>query len=299
MVEARESQKQPATVTRLHTAMAASRVERRTPVVAVGGGITGDIAGFAAATWLRGVPVIQVPTTLLAMVDAAIGGKTGVNLPMPGGSLRKNMVGAFWQPLAVLSDPGTLATLDPRDLRCGLAECIKHGLIADPALLARIARDREAILAADPGICRDLVIAAARTKIRTVEADEREGGVRAHLNLGHTFAHAVEALDGDAVRHGEAVAIGLVAAARVAVALGRMSVDEADELAALLESVGLPVGLPRPLARDALLDAMRLDKKVQDGRTRLVLAGPVGTCGVFEDVPESLVRDAWAGVGAT
>ena len=297
-VAAREPDKSPETVMRLHRAMAAARVERSTPVVAVGGGITGDVAGFAAATWLRGVAVVQVPTTLLAMVDAAIGGKTGVNLSLPAGGLRKNMIGAFWQPLAVVSDPRTLATLDPRDLRCGLAECIKHGLIADPDLLAMIREDRAAILAAEPAACGRLVTAAARTKIRTVEADEREEGVRAHLNLGHTFAHAIEALDGE-VRHGEAVAIGLVAAARTSVRLGRLDAEAPAMLESLLASVELPTRLPRPLATAALMEAMGLDKKVRDGRVRLVLVGPIGRCEVRADVDHAIVRAAWSDLGAT
>lgn len=302
-ITATESAKRPETLTRLHEAMAAARVERGTPVLAVGGGITGDVAGFAAATWLRGVPVVQVPTTLLAMVDAAIGGKTGVNLPMPGGGLRKNMVGAFWQPLAVLSDPWTLATLERRELRCGLAECLKHGLIADPGLLERLERDRDLLLAAAPEACRDLVTAAARVKVAIVAADERETGLREHLNLGHTFAHAIEAGagsgDGDAIRHGEAVAIGLVAAARIAVGLGRLSEDDAARIESLLVSLELPVRLPAPQTADSLMEAMRLDKKVRGGRIRLVVAGPIGVAAVEDAVPDAAVREAWRAVGAT
>ncbi|MHC4809727.1 MAG: 3-dehydroquinate synthase [Planctomycetota bacterium] len=298
-ITATEQAKRPETVTRLHEAMAAARVERGTPVLAVGGGITGDVVGFAAATWLRGVPVVQVPTTLLAMVDASIGGKTGVNLPMPGGGLRKNMVGAFWQPMAVLSDPSTLGTLERRELRCGLAECLKHGLIADPPLLERLERDREPLLAAAPEACRDLVTAAARVKVAIVAADEREAGVREHLNLGHTFAHAIEAGDGDAVRHGEAVAIGLVAAARIAVGLGRLSEDDAARIESLLESLELPVRLPTPRSADTLMEAMRLDKKVRGGRIRLVVAGPIGTAAVEDAISEAAVREAWRAVGAT
>ncbi len=298
-ITATEEAKRPETLTRLHEAMAAARIERGTPVLAVGGGITGDVVGFAAATWLRGVPVVQVPTTLLAMVDAAIGGKTGVNLPMPDGGLRKNMIGAFWQPLAVLSDPMTLATLDRRELRCGLAECLKHGLIADPPLLDRLERDREPLLAAAPEACRELITAAARVKVAIVAADEREAGIREHLNLGHTFAHAIEALDGGAVRHGEAVAIGLVAAARIAAGLGRLPAEEAERIGDLLASLELPTRLPRPLPADALMDAMRLDKKVRGGRVRLVIAGPIGTAAVVDDVADAAVRDAWRAVGAT
>ncbi len=298
-ITATEEAKRPETVTRLHEAMAAARVERGTPVLAVGGGITGDVVGFAAATWLRGVPVVQVPTTLLAMVDAAIGGKTGVNLPMPGGGLRKNMIGAFWQPLAVLSDPSTLATLERRELRCGLAECLKHGLIADPSLLDRLERDRSLLLAADPEACRQLVTAAARVKVAIVAADEREAGIREHLNLGHTFAHAIEAHGGAAVRHGEAVSIGLVAAARIAAGLGRLSAADAHGIERLLASLELPVRLPEPLPEAVLMDAMRLDKKVRGGQVRLIIAGPIGTAAVAEDIPDAAVRDAWRAVGAT
>lgn len=297
-VVATEGDKSPETITRLHSEMSIARVERRTPVIAVGGGITGDIAGFAAATWLRGVPVVQVPTTLLAMVDAAIGGKTGVNLRLPDGGLGKNLVGAFWQPLAVISDPRTLSTLPVREVRCGLAECLKHALIRDPGLAARIESDRAAILEADAEACARLVEDAAGVKIATVAADERESGVREQLNLGHTFGHAIEALAGDVFHHGEAVAVGLVAALEVGRGLGRLSDDDVVRATGWIESVGLPIALPAGTPVSGLDAAMRHDKKVRDGRLRLVVPGPIGACTVEDSVPAELVRDAWRVVGA-
>lgn len=299
-IVATEAAKSLDTVAFLYDAFAEARVERRTPVVAIGGGITGDVAGYAAATWLRGVPVVQVPTTLLAMVDASIGGKTGVNLPLPGGGLGKNMVGAFWPPSHIVADPLTLATLDDRTFRSGFGECIKHGLIASPALLEMIEADATALLDRQPDACSRLVARAARIKIDVVVQDEREAGIRAHLNLGHTFAHAVEAIAGGKLTHGEAVAIGLVAAADVAAHLGRIGLDDVDALRRRLEVLGLPASLPAPAADwpvDRLCGLMLHDKKVDAGAVRLVVAGPAGTC-TIEAADPAMVQRAWAAVGA-
>ena len=294
-----EAHKTPATVEVIHEAMLEASLDRDAVVVALGGGITGDVAGFAAATLLRGVAVVQVPTTLLAMVDAAIGGKTGVNLPLPGeGGLGKNLSGAFWQPSAVIVDPAVLATLPARHLRCGLAECVKHGEIGAPALLERIESQAEAILAADPGAMTDLIEQAARVKIAVVEADEKEASGRRVLNLGHTFAHAAEAFPNLDLLHGEAVAIGLCAAFRCARATGRITAPRLDRLEAILEQVGLPRRLPHPVPPADLARVMGYDKKVRHGRILLVL--PTGELGVELDcvVDPDTLADAWRAVGA-
>jgi 3-dehydroquinate synthase len=273
-------------------------LDRGSPVVALGGGIVGDTAGFAAATFMRGLPLVQVPTTLLAMVDAAIGGKTGVNVPLPDGGLGKNLVGAIWQPRAVLVDPLVLRTLGAREMRCGLAECVKHALIADASLLGWLTDHAAAIEALEPEALVTLIERSARIKVAIVEQDERETGVRALLNLGHTFAHALESRQELDLRHGEAVAIGLVAAAHCAARTGRL--DPADErrVAGTLDALGLPLRVAAPADADALTRAMHYDKKVIAGRRRLVLPEGLGAAGITDDVPAEVVRAAWAHVGA-
>jgi 3-dehydroquinate synthase len=235
-------------------------------IVAVGGGVVGDLAGFAAATYNRGIAVIQVPTTLLAQVDAAIGGKTGINL-----GEGKNLVGAFHQPLGVVCDIGTLATLSPRLLTEGLGEVVKYGLIADPVVLELLEARPDEVLAGDPQLLHDLVTRSVRVKARVVAADEREGGVRAHLNLGHTYGHAVEALTGYAqVLHGEAVAIGTVVALHLGVRLGRTPLEVARRGEAVLERLGLPTRGPG-LDRAAVWRVMGRDKKAGRDGVRFVV----------------------------
>lgn len=236
-------------------------------IVAVGGGVVGDLAGFVAATWNRGVAVLQVPTTLLAQVDAAIGGKTGINI-----SAGKNLVGAFHQPLAVVCDIATLASLSPRVAVEGLGEVVKYGLIRDPVVLSLLEQDPGAAVAGDPPLLRELVERSVRVKADVVAADEREGGVRAHLNLGHTYGHAVEALTGYAkILHGEGVAIGMVVALHLGVALGRTSPELLDRTVEVLERVGLPTRGPS-LDRDAVWEVIARDKKAtRDGVRWIVL----------------------------
>ena len=301
---ARESAKTLDTVRSLYDVMLSAGaqgqggLDRSSPVVALGGGIVGDTAGFAAATFMRGLPLVQVPTTLLAMVDAAIGGKTGVNVVLPGGGLGKNMVGAIWQPRAVLVDPLVLSTLDPRDLRCGLAECVKHALIADASLLDWLQEQAAAIQRLDPDVLVTLIERSARIKVGIVEPDERERGGRALLNLGHTFAHALEARQHVDLRHGEAVAIGLVAAAHCAARTGRLDSSDVQRIAGVLEVFGLPVRMPAPADADELIQAMRYDKKVMAGRRRLVLPTGLGAAEITDDVPDDVVRAAWEHVRA-
>ncbi|MHC4801101.1 MAG: 3-dehydroquinate synthase [Planctomycetota bacterium] len=301
---ARESAKTLDTVRSLYDVMLSAGghgrggLDRSSPVVALGGGIVGDTAGFAAATFMRGLPLVQVPTTLLAMVDAAIGGKTGVNVALPGGGLGKNLAGAIWQPRAVLVDPLVLSTLDPRDLRCGLAECVKHALIVDASLLDWLREQAAAIQRLDPDILVTLIERSARIKVGIVEQDERETGRRVLLNLGHTFAHALESRQHLDLRHGEAVAIGLVAAARCAARTGRLEADDEKRIVEVLEVLGLPVRMPAPADEDELIRAMHYDKKVMAGRRRLVLPTGLGAAEITDDVADDAVRAAWEHVGA-
>ncbi|MHC4414775.1 MAG: 3-dehydroquinate synthase [Planctomycetota bacterium] len=295
---AAESHKTLTTVQQIYQAMLAGGLERRDPVVALGGGIVGDTAGFAAATYLRGVPLIQVPTTLLAMVDAAIGGKTGVNFDLPDGGLGKNMIGAFWQPKAVFIDPEVLRTLDPRDLRCGLAECVKHALIADAPLLDVLADQAAAIERLEQDRLVALIERCVRIKVAIVERDEREAGRRAWLNLGHTFAHAMESVGDLGLRHGEAVAVGLVGAAHCAADTGRLQPPDLERVTRLLEVLKLPQRLPRPVDVDRLMRAMRFDKKTAGGCIRLVLPSGLGAVEITDDVPSEVVEAAWARLGA-
>ncbi|MCH2132294.1 MAG: 3-dehydroquinate synthase [Phycisphaerales bacterium] len=295
---ATEHNKRIETVASIYESSLRAGLDRGSLVIGCGGGITGDVAGFAAASFLRGIDLVLVPTTLLAMVDASVGGKTGVNLLLPDGrGVGKNLAGAFWQPRAVLVDPLVLSTLPTRDVRCGLAECIKHGIISDPGLLEMIAADRESILAVDPDTITALVERAVKVKVSVVQQDEREAGGRASLNLGHTFAHAIEPLDMLDLRHGEAVAIGLVAAATCSHRLGRVDGSMVEQTRNLLEAVGLPTRLSHPVPIADLVAAMRFDKKTRDGQIRLVLPGPRGV-EIVDDVPEADVHAAWLAVGA-
>ncbi len=288
LTPAGESAKSQAEAGRLWSRLALERAGRDTLVVAVGGGVVGDLAGFAAATWHRGVDVIQVPTTLLAMVDAAIGGKTGINLPAG-----KNLVGAFHQPAAVVADLDTLRTLPPRHLRAGLAEVIKYGLIADPALFRLLERRSGAILKLDAELLARVVARCVTLKARVVAADEREAGERMLLNLGHTFGHAIEAATGF-VRylHGEAVGIGLVAASVLAERAGVAAKGLEGRVRRLVRGCGLPDRAPG-------LDPVRLrarargDKKVRGGQMRYVVCRRIGKAEVREDLPAWAIASAW------
>jgi 3-dehydroquinate synthase len=256
-------------VARLYEDFARVPLHRADPVVAVGGGATTDTAGFAAATWLRGVPLVSVPTTVLAMVDAAVGGKTGVDLPAG-----KNLVGAFHQPAAVLADLDTLAGLPVAERRSGLAEVVKAGLIADPDLAEATAERAVAALAGHPDALAPLIEGAVRIKADVVAADEREGGLRAVLNYGHTLGHALERLAGyTGLRHGEAISLGMVFAARVAEATGLAKAGLADGHVRLLSRLGLPVGGVE-LDPDEVLAAMATDKKVLGGLRLVLLSAP-------------------------
>lgn len=286
VVPAGEESKSLAQLGRLWDAMLSAGLDRASSVVALGGGVIGDLAGFAAATVLRGVALVHVPTTLLAQVDSSVGGKTGINHP-----LGKNLIGAFHQPSLVFADTSYLATLPPRDLRAGLAEVVKYGVIADEALLADIERDAEALVAGDPAALRPVVRRSCEIKAAIVAADERETtGARAVLNFGHTFGHALERLAGyGSLRHGEAVAVGMVLAARLSAALGLCSADLPDRIAAVLERLGLPTRWPAD--PEALVRAARADKKARAGAIHMVLVEAPGRVRSVPLAPEALVQE--------
>lgn len=291
------------TVGSLASQLLAHGITRAGVVVAVGGGIVGDTAGFLAATYMRGVRCIQVPTTLLAMVDAAIGGKTAVNVVLRDGSLAKNAVGAFAMPELVVCDPGALGTLPPREMQCGLAECVKHALLADAGLAPWLAASAMAVVGKDRDAIAELVTRAAAVKVAIVDRDPTEQGERALLNLGHTFAHAIEARHDDRIKHGEAVAIGLVAAMTVASRLGRVRHAQVEALQSLLERVGLPTRLqdlvPAPDAAQTLRRCMELDKKRAGRGLVLVLPDGETGAGLVEAPPEDAVMAGWSAIGAS
>jgi 3-dehydroquinate synthase len=287
-----EPHKTLATVATLYEQFLAGSLDRGDTVLALGGGVTGDIAGFASATFMRGVRFVQVPTTLLAMVDASVGGKTGVDLPQG-----KNLVGAFKQPSLVMIDPEVLSTLPEGEFRSGLAEIIKHGLIGDLALFAELESRQGDIEARGGGEWVDRIARALRVKIDIVEQDPFEQGRRAVLNLGHTVGHALEKQSGFALRHGEAVSIGMVAAARIAVELGRADVSLADRVEAILSAWGLPVRCP-PFEADAILQTIGHDKKKRGSALRWVLPRALGQVEIATDVPQETVRSVLCGLGA-
>ena len=248
------------------------RAQRDATVLALGGGVVGDMAGFAAASYMRGIKVVQMPTTLLAQVDAAVGGKTGVNHAQG-----KNLIGAFHQPAAVIADLDTLQTLDDRDYRAGLAEVVKYGAIRDPAFFAWLDANAEALAARVPDALLEAVYQSVRNKAEVVAADEQEAGQRALLNFGHTFGHALETFTAyTRYRHGEAVAIGMVLAARLSEILGRCPPGSCDRLEKLLRRLGLDTTLPEDADPDRLLNLMRLDKKNRADQIRLILLDAIG-----------------------
>ncbi len=255
----------------LTDALYSAGLTRDTAIVALGGGMVGDLAGFVAATYARGIPFVQVPTTLLAMVDSSVGGKTGVDTP-----LGKNLVGAFHPPAAVLADPTVIGTLPPEHLRCGLAEMAKHGLIADAGYWEELGGSAEALQARDPATLTRLISRSIEIKSAVVMEDEREAGKRAMLNAGHTVAHAVEHTSGFAVSHGDAVAMGLVAEAHLAESLGIAPGGLAADVTAGLRRLSLPTHLPVDLDAHELFDAMRLDKKRAGNVLRFALLQSIG-----------------------
>ncbi len=282
-----EPSKSLAVAARLYDALAGMPADRATPIVAVGGGVVGDVAGFVAATWHRGLPIIHVPTSLLAMVDSAIGGKGGINHAQG-----KNLIGAIHQPAGVWIDLAHLATLPEREFRSGLAEVVKHGVILDAEFFAWLETTAEAILARDSNALERVVSTCCAHKAGVVEQDEREiGGGRMILNYGHTFGHAFEAAAGyRGWTHGEAVAAGMICASRLAERLGRIPPQVTTAQISLLERFGLPTAPDRAWPIDAILTAMQRDKKALHGRLRFVLPTRIGHVELVSDVPEAAVR---------
>lgn len=261
--------------------------DRQATMVALGGGVVGDITGFAAATYQRGVPFIQVPTTLLAQVDSSVGGKTAVNHPRG-----KNMIGAFYQPRCVIADTGTLSTLDDRQLSAGIAEVIKYGLIRDPAFFSWLEQNMEALLDRNPAALSYSIERSCANKAEVVAEDEREAGTRALLNLGHTFGHAIEAGMGYGQwLHGEAVATGMLMAADLSRRSGWLTDEDVSRIGRLLERAGLPVEPPTEMGPADYLEIMKIDKKVMEGHIRLVLLKSIGKAFVSDDYDPALLEE--------
>ncbi len=284
-----EAYKNSASLNLIYDALLTHRMERKATLIALGGGVIGDLTGFAAATYLRGVPFIQIPTTLLAQVDSSVGGKTGINHP-----LGKNMIGAFYQPQLVLADTDTLNSLPEREISAGLAEVIKYGLIRDLPFLSWLEANMDKLLARDPVALGYAIHRSCQNKAEVVAADEREAGSRALLNLGHTFGHAIEAGMGyGAWLHGEAVGVGMIMAAELSRRLGWLSEGDVARARALILKAGLPTLAP-DLGFDKYLDLMGLDKKVEDGKIRFVLLKALGEAVLSADVPAALLQETIA-----
>lgn len=280
-----EAHKTLASFGRILDACAAAGLRRDDRLIALGGGVIGDLAGFAAASYMRGIDFVQIPTTLLAMVDSSVGGKTGLNL-----TAGKNLAGTFWQPRLVLADIDTLATLDAREYRAGLAEVVKYAAIADPAFFDWLEARVALINARDPQIVAQMVEVSCRHKAAIVACDEREQGDRALLNFGHTFGHAIEAaLDYQGLLHGEAVAIGMLQAARLSARLGLADATDGTRLESLLQALGLPTAAP-DIAPERLLEPMALDKKATRKGLRFILWHGIGQARIVDEVAMGEVR---------
>jgi 3-dehydroquinate synthase len=273
----------------IYTALLINGFDRKSALVALGGGVIGDLTGFAAATYMRGIPFIQIPTTLLAMVDSSVGGKTGVNHPMG-----KNMIGAFYQPVKVLMDLSALKTLPQEELLAGLAEVIKYGVIADEVLFEYLVANRERILALEPDALEHIIRRSCEIKADVVSRDEREGGVRAILNFGHTVGHAVENAENYTMRHGYAIAIGMVYASRLAHRTGLCDVSVPERVEQLLKSYGLPVNLSslsRKPSVTGLMDTMKIDKKAEGGKVKFILPKKIGEVVITKEWEDGALRE--------
>ncbi len=289
-----EQNKTPETVVAICRRAAELCFDRKARFVALGGGVVGDMTGFAAAIYMRGVGFVQIPTTLLAMVDSSVGGKTGVDIPEG-----KNLIGAFHQPERVLIDPDFLTTLPLGEIRCGLAEILKTGVLFDGALFSELEREPETLTVA-PDYARfvPLIRRSCELKAQVVEADERESGIRALLNYGHTFGHAVELLSDFKIGHGEGVAIGMCCAGELAARTGHWKREEAERQKRAIAALGLPTALPAHCTVPAMLEAMRRDKKNRDGAITLVLPRKIGAAEVVRDMPDSEIGAALEAVYA-
>jgi len=288
LIPSGENYKTLESISGIYDTAVTNHLERSSTLLALGGGVIGDITGFAAATWLRGVNFVQVPTTLLAMVDASIGGKTGVNHPQG-----KNLIGAFYQPRLVLIDPLVLKTLPVREFRAGMAEVIKYGVIWDTELFERLeqATGIDDFATCSPELLQFILTRSCQAKVDIVSQDERESGIRAILNYGHTIGHAVESLTGyTLVNHGEAVAIGMVAAGRLASQLNLWNLAEEALQNLLIKKAGLPTEIPSQVNKEDLLEALKTDKKVKAGLVRFILPKRLGEVIITDQVSDELIR---------
>ena len=287
-----ERHKTVASVSRIYDALIRGGADRGSTIVAVGGGVVGDTAGFAAASFMRGIALVQVPTTLLAQVDSAIGGKVGVNHP-----LGKNLIGAFHQPTLVLADPRVLRTLPRREFRSGLYEVVKYGMIRSRPLFEHLTRATKALFAHDPGALTRAIVESARIKAEVVSADEREGGLRRILNFGHTIGHALETVTAYRhFRHGEAIAYGMLGAADIAATRGALAAGDRQALVELIGKLGKLPAVSH-LSRRAVLEAVRRDKKVVHGKLHYVLATAIGQTETVDDVTEEEIGASLARLG--
>lgn len=289
-VPAGEASKSTAVTEELWKQLLSLGADRKTVIVALGGGVVGDLAGFVAASYGRGIRFVQIPTTLLATVDSSVGGKVGINLPGA-----KNMVGAFWQPQTVQIDVNVLQSLPARDYHAGLAEVVKYGVIQDEDFFNRLENNVGLILDRDPEFMRDVIARCCELKAHVVENDERETtGLRAILNYGHTFCHAIEACTGyGTYMHGEAVSIGMLCASRLAESLGRITENDTARQRELLLQLNLPIDLPQDIEREPLVDAMKRDKKTEHGKIRFILPTRIGHVELVDGVDDALALAAF------
>ena len=281
-----EASKTLATVAGLASQLAHKGFGRKDGIIALGGGVTGDIAGFLAASYMRGIPFIQIPTTLLAQVDSSVGGKTGVDIPEG-----KNLIGAFYQPRAVYIDMHVLRTLPREELLSGLAEVIKYGVIRDQEFLGFLDKNHQRILDLDPEIIEKVIHTCCRIKAEIVAEDEREADLRRILNFGHSIGHAVEAASDFSILHGNAVAIGMMAAARISVAKGLLTNDEVDRICLIIKKFGLPTEVPKALNRDVIKNFLLTDKKTVSGRVFYVLPTSMDRIIITDEVSDKQVDD--------
>lgn len=290
LIAAGEPHKTLASVQQIYDVALRNYFERSSTFIALGGGVIGDLTGFAAATWLRGINFVQVPTSLLAMVDAAIGGKTGVNHPQG-----KNLIGAFYQPKLVAIDPNVLKTLPMREFRAGIAEVIKYGIIWDADLFNKLeqAKTIDSFAKIDPELLQTILVRSAQVKADVVSKDEKEVGIRAILNYGHTIGHAVESLTNyQSFVHGEAVAIGMVAAGKIATVMGNWSIEEASRQDELIKKARLPYLIPPQLNKQEIITALQSDKKVKAGKVRFVIPSQIGLATITDKVTTEVIEKA-------
>ncbi|MEM7593682.1 MAG: 3-dehydroquinate synthase [Cyanobacteria bacterium P01_A01_bin.83] len=290
LIPAGEEYKHLESIQQVYDVAQANHLERTSTFVALGGGVVGDMTGFAAATWLRGVNFVQVPTSLLAIVDASVGGKTGVNHPQG-----KNLIGAFYQPKLVLIDPNLLKTLPPREFQAGMAEVIKYGVIWDQDLFTKLEHhdDLNTLEQVGEQLLETIITRSCQAKAEVVSQDEKESGIRAILNYGHTIGHAVESLTNyKQFVHGEAVAIGMVAAGKIALEMGLWTREEAIRQDALIAKAGLPTAIPSELTTEAILETIKSDKKVKAGKVRFILPTELGKVTISDRVTPDIITKA-------